>query len=85
MKLLKGLKIATRFKIVGTEVVGLGAFLLIVLGLELRAGRSDVLLHTFGWDYMIIGITLILVGLEILSLIKYLPASKRLQTIESRA
>jgi len=81
---LKGLKIATRFKIVGTEVVGLGAFLLIVLALELRLRKSDVMLQTFGWDYVIIGVTLILVGLEILSLIKYLPVSKRLQALESR-
>jgi len=68
------LKVNTRFKIVGTEVVGLGAFLLVVLVLQLRSANANGIIQ-FGWDYGIAGITLILVGLEILSLIKYLPVS----------
>jgi hypothetical protein len=69
------LKVATRFKIVGTEVVGLGSFLLIILTLEPRSGHANGIIQDFGWDYGIVGITLILVGLEILSLIKNLPVS----------
>ena len=69
------LKVATRSKIVGTEVVGLGAFLLIILTLELRSAHAVGIIQSFGWDYGIVGITLILVGLEILSLIKNLPVS----------
>ena len=68
------MKIETRFKIVGTEVVGLGAFLLIVLFLELRSSHEIGVVQSFGWDCGIVGTTLILVGLEILSLIKYLPS-----------
>jgi hypothetical protein len=67
------MKVSTRFRIVGTEVVGLGAFLVIVLALELRSAHASVIVQSFGWDYGIIGVTLILVGLEILSLIKNLP------------
>ena len=67
------MKIQTRFKIVGTEVVGLGAFLLFVLALELRSPYAGGMVQAFGWDYGIVGATLILVGLEMLSLIKNLP------------
>ena len=67
------MKTPTRFKIVGTEVVGMGSFLLVILALQLRASNFNLLIENFGWDYLVIGITLILVGLEILSLIKNLP------------
>jgi hypothetical protein len=70
------LKTATRFKIVGVEVVGSGIFLILILGLELREGGSNSLIRSFGWDYLIAGVTLILIGLEILSLIKNLPVSQ---------
>jgi len=69
------LKVATRFKIVGIEVVGLGVYNLLVLFLQLGeapvTGRSIV--QSFGWDYAIIGGVLIAVGFELLSLIKHLP------------
>lgn len=71
------LKVTTRFKIVGTEVVGLGAFLLVILVLQLRSAYSNNIIQGFGWDYLIVGSTLILVGLEILSLIKNLPAVQK--------
>jgi hypothetical protein len=71
----KTMKTSTRFKIVGIEVVGLGGFLLTVLALELRSAHANLLVQSFGWDFGIIGGTLILVGLEILSLIKKLPNS----------
>jgi hypothetical protein len=73
--MIRQLKVATRFKIVGVEVVGLGAFLLLILLLELRSVHSTSgIIQGFGWDYGIVGTTLILVGLEILSLIKNLPS-----------
>lgn len=71
------MKTSTRFKIVGTEVVGMGAFLLVILLLQLRASQFSGAIQGFGWDYGIVGVTLILVGLEILSLIKSLPAVGR--------
>jgi hypothetical protein len=67
------MKTSTRFRIVGTEVVGMGSFLLPVLVLQLRESHFNLLIENFGWDYGIIGLTLILVGLEILSLVKSLP------------
>ena len=67
------MKTSTRFKIVGTEVMGLGAFLMLVLALQLREAHFNLAIQTFGWDYAIVGTTLILVGLEMLSLIKKLP------------
>jgi len=80
---MKVLKIDTRFKIVGTEVVGMGAFLLVILALELRSAHTDSVIQSFGWDYGIVGITLILVGLEILSLIKHLPVSGNAEVTRS--
>jgi hypothetical protein len=68
------MKTSTRFKIVGVEVVGMGSFLLVILALQLRESHFNLMTENFGWDYGIVGITLILVGLEILSLIKSLPA-----------
>jgi hypothetical protein len=70
------LKTSTRFKIVGAEVVGMGSFLLLILVLQLRESHFNLAIENFGWDYGIIGVTLILVGLEILSLIKSLPVKR---------
>jgi hypothetical protein len=62
------MRIKSRFRIVGYEVVGLGAFLLLIDVLELVESGSAPLVADFSWVYAIIGITLILVGLETLSL-----------------
>jgi hypothetical protein len=67
------MKTVTRFKIVGTEVIGLGDFLIILLALELRTVSANLMFQGLGWDFGIIGGTLILVGLEILSLFKRIP------------
>ena len=72
--------LATRFKIVGAEVVGFGAFLLIELVLSLRQAQNPSLFLTFSYDYALIGAILIAVGFEILSLIKHLPAGKTEKT-----
>jgi hypothetical protein len=66
-------KTATRFKIVGVEVVGLGVYDLLVLLLQLKQASGQSIVQNFGWDYAIIGTVLIAVGLELLSLIKHLP------------
>jgi len=66
-------KVATRFKIVGIEVVGLGTYNILVLLLQLREASNQSIVESFGWDYAIIGGVLIAVGLELLSLIKHLP------------
>jgi len=69
-------KVATRFKIVGVEVVGLGVYNLLVLLLQLRQAPGQSIVQSFGWDYAIIGGVLVAVGLELVSLIKYLPTQK---------
>ena len=69
-------KVATRFKIVGVEVVGLGAYNILVLLLQLRQAPSQSIVQSFGWDYAIVGGVLIAVGLELLSLIKHLPTER---------
>ncbi len=66
------LTLATRFKIIGVEVIGLGSFLLVELGLSLRHA-SNSLLQGFSWDFSLVALLLIIVGFEILSLIKDLP------------
>jgi hypothetical protein len=62
------LKLATRYKIVGIEVVGLGAFVLFLLFLEYTEAGTSQVVESFSWVWGIIGVTLILVGLEQLSL-----------------
>ena len=69
-------KIATRFRIVGIEVVGLGIYNLSVLSLQLWESHGQSIVQNFGWDYAIIGGVLIAVGLELLSLVKFLPSKE---------
>ena len=69
-------RIATRFKIVGVEIVGLGVYNLVVLLLQLRQAPDQSVIQSFGWDYAIIGGVLIAVGLELLSLIRHLPTQQ---------
>jgi hypothetical protein len=66
-------KIASRFKIIGTEVIFFGIFVLTLVALELRDANGDSVILNFAWVFIVIGITLILIGLELLSLIKQLP------------
>lgn len=67
------MKLDQRFRIVGVEVVGLGAFLLAILLLNLLETNWNPGVVSFGWVYAIIGVTLVLVGLETLSLIRHIP------------
>ena len=46
---------------------------MLVLMLQLRQAPAQSIVQSFGWDYAIIGTVLVAVGLEILSLIKYIP------------
>jgi len=65
------LRPSTRFKIVGWEFVFLGAFLLVVIALQLEEPNAAE--ESFAWVYGIIAVTAILVGLEAVSLVKQLP------------
>lgn len=66
----------TRFKIVGIEVVFLGAFNLGLVALELSQANGNSLVSSFAWVFIVVGITLILVGLELLSLVRQLPGRR---------
>ena len=67
------MKLAKRYRIIGVEIVGLGAFLLLVMLLQLVESSWKASVEQFAIVYAIIGITLILVGLETLSLNRGLP------------
>jgi hypothetical protein len=69
------LRLSTRFRIVGWEVVFLGALLLAIIGLQLEEPNTPV--GSFAWVYGIIGVTGILVGLETISLVRQLPKEPR--------
>ncbi len=64
------MKLTSRFKIVGIEVTGFGIFILILLALEYDQSKTDPVVLNFAWVFAIVGITLILIGLEILYLTK---------------
>ena len=68
------MNLAARYRIVGVEVLGLGAFLLLIMFLQLIESNWSSSVEQFAWVYAIIGATGILVGLEILSLNRYLTA-----------
>ena len=62
------MELSTRYKIVGVEVVGFGIFILFLLFLEYSEAGTNQVVQNFSWVWGIVGITMILVGLEILSL-----------------
>jgi hypothetical protein len=66
------MKVSTRFRIIGVELVGLGAFLLFLIALELSQAGGNSTIINFAWVFAIIGITVLLVGLETLSLARHL-------------
>ena len=65
--------INNRYKIIGVEVIGLSAFFLVLVLLELFQTEWNQVVQNFAWAYAIVGITLVLIGLEILSLTRQLP------------
>ena len=62
------MELSTRYKILGVEVVGFGVFVLFLLFLEYNEAGTNQVVQNFSWVWGIVGITLILVGLELLSL-----------------
>ena len=67
------MKLAKRFRIIGVEIVGLAAFLIFIMLLQLVESSWNPSVQQFAIVYAIIGITLVLVGLESLSLSRRLP------------
>jgi hypothetical protein len=66
------LKLHARFRIIGFELVGLGAFLMLLIALELGQAGGNSTVSSFAWVFVLIGITIVLVGLETLSLTRRL-------------
>ena len=62
----------TNLRIIGIEVVGLGAFILLLVYLELKETNSNATVVSFAWVFVIVALTLILVGLETFSVVKRL-------------
>lgn len=58
------MKLPLQIRIVGAEIVGIGAFVLLLLWLEGRGAGWSSLTVSFGWVWGIVGATLIMVGLE---------------------
>ena len=58
------MKLHTQIRVVGAEIVGIGAFLFLLLWLEGREAGWNSMTVSFGWVFGIVGFTLILVGLE---------------------
>ena len=67
---------STRFKIIGAETIGVGAFLLLAFFLNQEGSELGRSLLSIDSDYPIIGSALVLLGLEIFSLLKRLPSTK---------
>lgn len=67
------MKLRSRYRIVGGEIVGLGVFLLLIMLLQLIESNWSLSVEQFAVVFAIIGITLILVGLETLSLNRRFP------------
>jgi hypothetical protein len=64
------LKLLTRFRIVFVEIIGLGAFSLLLGVLQLYELGGDSRIADFAWTFVLIGITLVLVGFETQSLLR---------------
>ena len=62
----------TNLRIIGIEIVGLGAFILLLIYLEVTETNSNATVVSFAWVFGIVAITLILVGLETLSVVQRL-------------
>jgi len=65
----------TNLRIIGIEIVGLGAFILLLVYLELTETNNNATVVSFAWVFGIVAITLILVGLETLSVARRLNSS----------
>jgi hypothetical protein len=68
-------RVSTRFRIVGVEVAGLGAFLLFLFAVALLTRN----IQAFDWDFAIVGGTMVMIGYEILHLIRFLPAASEVE------
>jgi hypothetical protein len=63
------MKPETNLRIIGIEVAGLGAFILFLVYLELME-TNNATVTSFAWVFGIVAITLVLVGLETLSVVR---------------
>ena len=62
----------TNLRIISIEIVGFGVFVRFLLYLELGETNSNAIVVDFSWVFGIVAITLILVGLETLSIVRRL-------------
>jgi len=67
------LKLSTRFNIIVYETVGLGAFLVLLALLEYTESAGNSVAAGFSWVFGLVGAVLVLVGLELGSLLHWVP------------
>jgi len=67
------LNLHTRFNIIAYEIVGLGAFLVLLAILEYNESAGNSVATNFSWVFGLVGVVLALVGLELGSLLRRMP------------
>jgi len=68
-----GLRLATRLSITAYETAGLGAFVILLAFLEKQEVGGNPAATNFAWVFWLLGVVLIVVGLESASLVRRLP------------
>ena len=67
------MRLSTRFNIIVYEVVGMGIFLVLLALLEYSESAGNSVGGNFSWVFGLIGVVLVLVGLELGSLLRRIP------------
>ena len=67
------LRLVTRLSIVAYETVGLGAFVILLGFLENREAMGNAVMLNFSWVFWLVGVVIIVVGLESASLVRQIP------------
>ena len=67
------MRLTTRLNIVAYEIVGLGAFVVLLAFLEYREAGGDSVATNFSWVFWLVGVIVVVVGLEGASLVRRIP------------
>ena len=67
------MRLSARLNIVAYETVGLGAFVILLGLLQNSEARGDPIAVNFSWVFWLVGVVIVLVGLETASLVRKIP------------
>ena len=70
------MRLITRLGIVAYETVALGAFVILLAFLEEREMQGNPVATNFSWVFWLVGVVVILVGMESASLVRRLPKDR---------